>query len=138
LATAETHDRQIAKTGVVRVPYFLVVGMETHGRETGYVADLPPGRLIVDELKKAITHKFSSSREDLVVFDSLESLKTYRQAQASGNPELAPEVGIVRLIPHVVISLTHDAAPGSHHGPRTQAKVLDLDATRYVLKVKAI
>ena len=81
--------------GVVRVSYFLVVGGETPGRETGFVADLPPGRVIVGELLDKATAKDPTlTRRELVVFDSLESLEKYRQAHASGNPESAPQVGI--------------------------------------------
>ena len=109
--------------------YYLIKGNESVKFISALAADVPKRRFVVDELKKDVAKTFSFSLEDLVVFDSLESLEKYRQAQASGNPESAPEVGFIWIESHVDISLTNDAAPRSHHGPRPQTKVLDLDSS---------
>jgi len=77
------------------VVYYLVRGSQAPRKDASLAAKIAKADAVVDELKKAVAHEFSVSREDLVVFGSLESLEKYRQAQASGDPESAPQVGIV-------------------------------------------
>jgi len=77
------------------VAYYFIKGNESAKEISALAAKIAKPDAIVDELKKAVAKDRSLSDEDLVVFDSRESLEKYRQAQALGNPESAPEVGIV-------------------------------------------
>ena len=77
----------------MRVAYYFIKGDESAKEISALAANLTKTAGVSD-LQEAVAAEANVDPRKLVVFDSLESLEKYRQAQASGNPESAPQVGI--------------------------------------------
>lgn len=112
----------------MKVAYYFIRGNESAKEISALAASLAKTAGVSD-LQKAVAAEANVDPRKMVVFDSLESLEKYHKAYYFNNTESAPQVGFIWIESHVDISLTNDAAPRSHYGPRPQTKVLDMDSS---------
>ena len=124
-------DKKQLQVDTICVLYYLARGNQRFHKEANFAADVPKRRFIVDELKRYVAKDRSVSDEDVLVFDSLESLEKYRPAYYSNNTESAPQVGFIwieflfRLVPDE----SPISAPQSPRAPPPGSRVLDLDSS---------